>query len=597
MRSKSPMWAALFGLSSLLVAIGIVIAVPPAQQYEISLYGAYPGYFWALVVASFFGGSLAIVASARTGGRSWMFGLPVVLLTNALLVLMPFARGYRMFGRADPMTHLGFVLDLVNSGSTGGNIYPPMHLLVMALTGATRTDLMTLAPLLPALFSLLYFGSMFYLLRVLYDSREKILFGLPFAVLPVLRFAHLSLRPFDLAVMLIPLSLYLFFKGQRNPTPAIRAAFVVVIFAQLLYHPLTALFVIGVFSLYLGGKYAPRVRKQYATPTNLFSLLLAVFLIWYSKFAGIIIRFEKIYFTLFGSSQGQPPMAAYTGTVEESSPALADIVRIALIKYGVEFVLFGLGFAFIAVALVLVLRSEYVPEISTVMLAGTLVTFSVGGLVFLSTDLIVPPNRPFQIAKIGAVVLVGQFFYRLWDYVDWSGHRPIARTGLRVTLTLSLLILISLSTLSVYKSPLGSEKNEQVTEMELEGTEWLATHGQAADELDRFGLTYARFYHAQYGTNGGVPYTERPPPAHFNYMTNSQLGQSYETDHYLTITRKGRIVYPEVFPNYRDRWRFTPADFDRLERDRTTVRIYDSGDYTQYLVTGTADRQRDDAAE
>jgi len=589
MRWRTPRRIAFFGLSLLVIATIVVLRVPPAEHYEISIYRAYPGYFWALIVGAMSAGLIATVTSAKTPkDRSWMFGPPLVLMTNFMLLMLPYFRGYYMYGRADPMSHLGFVRDIVQTGTTGSNIYPLTHLLTMAVTDATGSNLMIVSMLIPPVFSLLYFGSLFYLLCILFDSREQILFGLPFAFIPVLRIAHLGLRPYDLSVMLIPFTFYLFFRGQRDPIPSIRAAFVIAVFAQLLYHPLTALFVIGVFSLYLLSKHSSHVQKKYATPTNLFSLMLMVFLVWYSTFAGIIIRFKRIYFTLFGTSQGKPPVAAYTGTINEASPPLIDIVRVATFKYGIEFLLFGLGFAFLGLATILLVRQEYVPDIITVMFGGTLALFSVGGLIFLLTDLIVPPTRPFQIAKIGTVVLAGQLFYLAWDHFEWIWRRPVFRTGFWSTFAVVLVLLATLSTFSVYKSPLESERNGQATQMEFEGSKWLIEHGNATDELARFGITFNRFYHAQFGTRTRDRFSEKTPPSHFNYTTKDRLGQSYRTDHYLTITRKGRIVYPEMFPNYPERWRFTPNDFERLERDSTTNRVYDSGDYNQYLVDGTA---------
>lgn len=591
MRAKRLGILALFGVVCLNVAVAIALAVPPADGYELSLYAAYPVYFWALVVGAIFLGSVVIVGSAGTPrNRSWVFGLSTVFVANALLLLMPYVRGYQMYGRADAMSHLGFVREIATSGGIEGNIYPPMHMLVLALAEVTSLDPMTIATLIPAVFSGVYFGAMFYLLVVLFDSRERVLFGLPFVALPVLRHAHLGVRPFDLSVMLLPLVLYLFVKGQRTPLPSVRATLVVSLVGLLLYHPLTALFVIGVFSIYLAARYAPRIREQYATPTNVFSLSVALFVAWYLQFTGIILRFDRIYNTLLGQNEDVTYLEKYTGVVEEASPALIDLLRVMTFKYGLEVLLFGLGFAFLGLSLLFVIRKEYYMDSHTIMLLGTLGLFSISGILFLVMDLIVPPERPFQIAKIAATVLAGQLFYLLWYHVDWSRHRSGLQTGFHVSLTVTILLLVVLSTFGLHNSPLASENNDQVTEMELEGSRWLTEHGRHADEFSQFGISYRRFHDALYGIHAPQPLVGTGLPDHFNYTVNRHLGQSYTNDTYLTITRLGRIVYPEGFPDYRSKWRFTPADFERLERDETTARIYDNGDYNQYLVDGIADR-------
>ena len=590
MRSDLLKGVALLGVSFLIVAVAIVNVIPPANQYEISLYDAYPGYFWLFVVGAMFAGTLVIVGSVRRpGDRSWVFGLLLVLVTNGLLLLMPYIRGYQMYGRSDAMSHLGFVQDIVNTGGIDGNIYPPIHLLVLAVADMTGAEPMTVAILIPPIFSAIYFGAMFYLLCFLFDTRERILFGLPFVMLPVLGHVHAGLRPFDLSIMLVPFVLYLLFKSQRNPTPRVRSPFVVSLVGLLLYHPLTALFVVGVFSLYFGGRAMPGIRNQYITPTNVFSLSAVAFLAWYTNFTGIILRFDRVYETLFGMDESEAPVDAYTGTVEQASPALIDLIRIATFRYGIEFLLFGLGFAFLGVALLLFLRQEYILDTNTTMLAGTLVLFSFGGLFFLLTDLIVPHERPFRIATIGAVVLSGQLFYLLWGHSERIRHRQPFHTVFRFSIVVVLLLLVTLSVFGLYHSPLASESNHQVTEMEVKCAEWLTEHGTAAGDLSEFGMSYRRFYEAQHGTAEARPFWGTAPPDHFGYTEHGYLGESYTADSYLTITRQGRIVYPEAFPNYPEHWRFTSTDFERLEQDITTTRIYDNGGTTQYLVRGTGE--------
>jgi hypothetical protein len=389
--------------------------------------------------------------------------------------------------------------------------------------------------------------------------------------------------------MLIPFVLYAFFKRQRYPMQSISAVLVLALVALLFYHPLTALFMIGVFAICFGVKYAPRIRTEYMTPTNILSLSAAVFLVWYSSFTGIILRFNRIYNTLFGlSGEEGAPLSAYTETVAESSPALLDLIRVLALTYGVDLVLFGLGFGFIViVAWHGTGEGRYIDSHAAIFV-GTLGLFSVGGLLFLTIDFIVLPERPFQIAKVAAVVLAGQAFYLLWHNIDRLRETSRGRVSFHAALMVALLLLAVLSTFSMYESPSSSERNHQVTEMELEGSQWLMEHrDESVGELLQFGIKWHRFHDAQYGTLTRAPYWGTFPPPHFNYTNRETLGESYATDRYLVITRYGRNLYPATFPNYRDQWKFTPQDFQQLERDRTTARIYDSGDFTLYVVHGT----------
>ncbi|GGK72754.1 hypothetical protein [Haloarcula sebkhae] len=590
MNNKTPRWLALVGLVCLLGAVVVVYLVPEANQYELSLYDAYPLYFWALLIGSMFLGTMVILADARQSeGRSWLFGLALVLLADTILLLLPYLRGYKLWGRGDTLSHIGFARDIVADGDIGANIYPPIHLLMVAISEAAGIELAVTTLFLPFVFSVVYLGGMFYLLRTLFGDRTQVLYGLVFVLLPILGPAHTMLRPFDMSLALVPLVLYLFVKSQRSPTTAVRAVFVFALVGFVFYHPLTALFGIILFFLYVGGRYAPRVREQFASPTNFVSLSVAVFAIWYTNYAGIILRFNRLYETLFGSSGGSAPISGYTQTAQEASPALIDLVRVAFFKYGIEGVLFGLGFAFIGLLLLLIRQGDYAITTYDTMLAGSMALFSLGGLAFLVLPLIVPHERPFQIAKITAVILSGQLFLMTWDVVGWQRHTSLFETGFRATTAVVLLLVISLSVFTLYPAPLQSESNEQVTEMELSGTKWLTEHGTATNRFLEFDMRYYRFYHAQYGI-GTHPFeggsSAMAPPPHFNYTEYGTLGQSYETDQYMLITRKGRIVYPQGFPDYSGLWRYDPADFEQIERDTTIHRTYDNGDVQLYYVDG-----------
>ncbi|OYR44589.1 hypothetical protein [Halorubrum sp. Ea8] len=583
---------ALVGVALLIAAVAIAIIVPPAERYEISVYGAYPLYFWACLVGAMLVGALVILGSAvRSTGRSWIYGLCLILISNALLLSLPFVRGYFMYFRGDPMSHIGYTIDILNTGDVLGNIYPLIHLLTVALSAATGWELRTIAMLLPLVGSVVYFGSMFYLLPRLFESRQHILMALPFVMLPILRRAHTEYRPFGLAVLLLPLVLYLFVASQRTPAVGFRAMFVIALLSMILYHPLVGLFAVGIFLIWFLGRYVPRIRTEDLRPTSVVSISAVVFLTWYSNFTGIIVRFDIVYEAIFGISGGESPADNYTQTVQESSPPLIDILRVAVFRLGIEFLLFALGFAFIAVMTYLLLKDRTRIDTFVFASAATLAVFSLGGVAFLLIDLIVPHERPFQIGKIFSIILMGGLFYLPLKRIDWPRHESKLRAIVGVFLVVTLLLLTGLSVAGAHQSPAESESNHQITEMGFTSATWLSQHGTAADRHLEASYSYQRYSHALYGLRTGpddIP-PSRSPPAHFGYDENSFMGESLADDQYLLVSHRARIFYPEVYPDYQANWRYTPEEFDRLERDPTIMRAYDNGDQTQYLVNGTAE--------
>jgi uncharacterized membrane protein YecN with MAPEG domain len=578
---------AVVGVLLLVISTAIVLTTPPATEYEISLYESYPAPFWGCVIGTLFAGALLIFGSiGDPDERSWVLGTVLMLATDALLLLMPLIRGYVMYGDADPLTHLGYVQDIVNTGATGANIYPLAHLLVFATADATGLEAMTLAMLTPVFFSAVYFGGMIYLLFQVADSRRGFLLGLPFVLLPILGYSHLLFRPFDFSILLIPVVLYLFLKSQRHPTPAIRAVLVLTLLSLLLYHPLTAVFVTGIFMLYYVVQYVPRIRTIYRSPTSSFGLSLAIIVSWYSNFPGVILRFDTIYRVLFGTEASDAPVQAYAQTAEEATPALIDIVRFITFRFGTELVLFVLGGGLFGVALLLSFGKRYELDTRTTVMGAVVGVFGIVGLLFLLLDLIVTQERPWQVAKIGSVLLLGPLFH-----IFWSRHkqRTLSLAGsTKSVATATVLILVVLSTLTLYPSPLSGMTNDQVTAMEVEGSQWLTEHETGDKELYHFDIEYRRFHHAEHGVSEGLPFWEQFLPPHFNYTTTRYFGQNYDSGKYVMINRKGRIFYQETFPDYPQRWKYTSQDFQRFNRDRTVDRSYDNGDLRIYLANGTS---------
>lgn len=536
---------------------------------------------------------MVILASAqRRESTIWKPALGLVLLTNATLLLLPYIRGYPMYGRGDAMTHIGFAKDIALFESiTGGNIYPVTHVLLQAVAYATGADPMQYAVLTPIIFGGLYFGAMYFLLTHLFNTRQERLFRLPFVMLPALGTAFVGVRPFDLSVMLTPLVLYLFIKGQQQPTLAVRGSFVIVAASYILYHPLSGLFLMLIFGVWTVARHAPKIDSDFAAPTNVFSLVFVCFVAWYQNYKSILFRLETVFETLFGQATGTAPIEQYSQTVDKASPALIDLFRVWLFTLGIEFIIFALGFGFLCLLAIFLYRNWYSVDSYVLLFGCMLVTFSFGGLAFLLVDIIVGMDRPFQFAKIGGIVLAGGVFYLLWQYLEYQSRIRGATLGFNVTAGTVLFVLVLVATFSLYPSPLGSEKNYQVTEMELEGSKWLAENEVSVSRTARtqtLGINYNRFEDALYGTQNVTVIDEGQPPAHFNYTARMRLGQSYQNDTYMIITRLGRITYPKKFPDYREFWRFTPRDFDRLSRDRTVSRVYDSGGFDLYRVEGTA---------
>ncbi len=578
---------ALVALLFNLLMVATLFVVPPADGYEPSLYDAYPWFFWVFVLGAFFMGQLAIFRSARSGydgDRSWVFGLASLFIVNAVLIFMPYIRGYALYGRSDVMTHLGYIHHITADGVVGsGNIYPNMHILVRILAFATGLEPSQVINLLPPIFSMVYFGAMYLLVVRLFDDRSMVLFALAFVAIPVGGASHVLAVPYTISVLFVPFFLYLFVKEQQTNALTVRVALLVSLVAIIIYHPLTTLFLLAIFGLYYGIKLTRYFDDEHLGPTNVVSLSLAIFTAWYYNFAGIIYRFETILNVFLSQSGGDSTLQQYSSTVTETQPALLDLVKVGMFKYGTSGIEAALGLAFVVLALYLWRQDLFRPNIYTAFITIVFLAFVGVSVPFFVADLIVGVGRPLVFARITGTILAGLLFYLVWRFVGSSEDR----LGIDVSMYAVVLFLVYLSVFSLYWSPLMSRTNNQVTDMELDGSEWLFEHRNQEMLINNFGINHGRFYDKEFG-----PY-ERPdtirrsgalPPAHFNYTENPKLGQNYQQDTYLLLTQKGRVTYPAKFPGYESHWSFTPQDFDRVETDPSVTQFYTNGEFDGYYV-------------
>ncbi len=578
---------AALGTACLLGVVLILLRVPPAAGYEISIYRAYPTLFWILLIATMFLGQLVVLLAGLSEGRSaenLLPGAALVVIPGFILVLLPYIRGYPVYGRGDVLTHIGILRDLPEFGIEL-SIYLPTHILTQTLSAAAGLPEMGTINLLSVVFLAVYLGSMVLLVDHLFEGARRA-FCLPVVLVPIAGSAHVNAVPFVFSVLLVPFLLYLLVKEQKSHAVPVRALVLIALAGVVIYHPLTAIFVLLALGTYSVFNRLPTIRAHWNGLPNLTALTTVLFVAWYLKYTGIIIRFRNVIGDFMGQT-GESPLQETTDTVGRTSPDLVDLLQVIVLQYGVDLLVFGLASTFLALTVALWYYRDERPAVFTLAYGSTTLLFGVIGTLFLTNDFIGGFGRPLLFGKLFAVVFVGALFHLLWR----QSETPSGQTVVSVVFAGLLVTVLVLSVFGMFTSPAVFDRNHQVTEMELDGTEWLFENRNADHLIDEQAIRQYRFYHLHYGTtqvDETIRSEDASPPDHYNYTVNERLGQSYEEDRYLLLPKAGRISYPERFPGYRDQWRFLPRDFERLETDQSVNRVYDNGEVTVYLVESDA---------
>lgn len=624
------------GFVFVLVALIVIARTPPATGYELSIYYAYPTYFWSLIIAAIACGIGILIRQAFAAQKSnwWLAGLFLVIFSNSVFLGLPFFRGYAFFPFGDAMTHIGYMKDIIATGHLGdSNYYPVVHILGVDLLTITGLSQATVVNLLFVFFSALYLLNMYLLATVVANRRGQALLITAFACPLIFSFFHARIHPSMFSLFMLPLLLYFYHRAASLPGHKAQNIALLFLVALLMtfFHPITALFAIAVllvFALasYLHRKLAPATNpgSQLRTSKNStkFALITAVVMVvffssWYLSFPSIRGSFNKVYGWLAYEITGpeiepsptepsltKPPVRrslfqSLIHTLSKAEITFTQTLALFIARYGAVFI-------YLLMALILsivVLRKALVKKFKRKGFQQLDFIYSIQFLVALliSTYMLFGYAVEYQEIRIArfpllmSTILGGLVVYGL------AGRDSPQRANLDnlepgkkafIGLVAMLILATSvLSVLNVYYSPRVVKLNWQVTQMEITGTKWFSSHRDRNIGIAVANVPLGRFDDFNFGWETSP--LQRAPrlkliPSHFGYDENSSITVTFDfQDRYLLTCEAGRMwvmVVPEsVKP---EAHLYTEDDFARLRTDPAVAQIYANGEFEVWKVYG-----------
>lgn len=589
-----------------IISSQIIIAdTPPAAGYEISLYEAYPFYFWIFILAALSCGLYLLVNHAFSNHLSkwWMFGLIIPIYTNLLILLLPFFRGYATLGRYDVLSHIGYIRDILHTGYFSSpelklvNHYPAIHIIGANLSYLTGLAPERLAEIFPGLFTLFYIVSIHILARNIATRWGETLLITAFGSLLLFKHGNLMLAPSIICFYMLPFNLFLINKRLSSHRGLEFSIILVLILLMIPFlHPgegtiflfliilcleISRLIYIG-SNQRVGNNVSKAFTSQSLKITNPELILIITWFSWfssYSIFAGTIRSVWDFLTKEIG-----------TTTAMEYGTIIAKANLTPLVIFQLLFNMYGQALVYFIVSLLIIMMFlRKLPlslgRVSRMQFTYSLLFITFGILMFVaffSKTIWVEYNREMIYVIFAASILNGLGLYKLFH----SSHKKI---GI-VCVMLILLISATFGLFNTFPSPNVRESNSQVTIMELTGMEHFLDHREVSLLIDNLGVNQMRFADSICGHHEpsiNIRYLETNPFDHFGYEMNESYGQSYTEDRYFLESKLSRISYPEIFPDYRHLWRFTPEDFYYLDNNDTSAsRIYCNGEFWAYHIDG-----------
>lgn len=570
---------------TLITAIAMTAASSSATSYEISMYAAYPSWFWFGIVAAFVLGAIVVVRSKAVPHRRryLALGAGIILLANAIMLFMPVIRGYAVFGGGDMFTHRGLVLEILENGRVDDhNYYPGIHVHAVILMEITGLDYYAIKNVLPPAFSVAYwFGILAIGVRVT-DESDAFHYLVPLALLPIFKQSEVYFGPNMLSFSVYPLLLYALFNVDRSRTRFLTV--VSLVFCYFVFtHPVTTLLGLFTVALVAAAKLATDLLNDGELSVKrsfpVFTLPMAVgvlFFSWYYSFTEIIAMTVSMlgsFFLGLGGSQ----LGEYSSALQNVPLGLMDLLEVVVFRQGSEILLMVTTVVAVLYLGYQVRYGERELRWEYLFWVAGFGVFSALAAAFLVKPIMLTWTRLLKFAEFFAVLLVATavYFYA-GDSTRSVGLRNVVVVGV-------VLVLVSVLVFGFYGSPLQRSTNSHVPDARLDGMEWFVEHRDADQKA--YGFTY-RYEHAFLGLDPNPrTYTERPLPEHLGYRNATSFATPNRAGSYLLVTDRMEQYYPSLHPNYPRHWKFSPQDFRRLDRDEGLGKVYENGGIRIYRAS------------
>jgi len=579
----------------IVLEIIVIISAGPATGYEVSIYDAYPLYFWILQASSLTLGVFLLLRSALCSYNSLYIhaGLTIAIFSNVVLLLLPFFRGYIYLGWNDLPSQIGFISDIQLTGRIGipfsnwENPYPALHVLVLTSSYIIGLSVEDLMKLLPAFFFAFFIIFTYLLSKKISTSKSQIFLITAFGVLPLYAFIYseriVHLVPRNVTFLLTPFIFYLYFANKQAAGNKYQIPILLWLLMLPTWHPGNAFILILTFlCLYVGHKFFINHDHNYDR-SLLFCLILTFsWLAWFMNlnWFNITIRSLALHF-------GESEIEGIYRTIERVKMPLTDSIILFIKMSAHLWLYFLMG---ILLTIYLLWNSLKHKKINENALLFALLFLFYSALTFASLFFIpIGSVRALSYSVFTSTILSG-LVIPILRRTRVKPQKNKTQCFKCILMMLLLLPSIVFSHLNMYTSPFIKSANDQVTLADITGFKLFLTHQTEQFLIEDTGLNQKTKIIAITGLKSAPrnvrdwQTVQQSLPEHFGYNKHSNLGMWYEDDRYLIVDQMSKIHYEKAIPEYREAWRWAPEDFLRLYGDCSVFRTYDNGGFWIYYI-------------
>ncbi len=600
--------ASIFSYFLIIISLFILLNYTSTSGYELSIYDAYPWYFWLIISTVFLIAvnlSLYQIIFRDTSfdKLDFFYLWSPAIFCYVLILLMPLIRGYTIYGWGDVLTHIGRIQDILTFGYSFDNGYPLSHIFVSILNIFSGISINEILLVLPAFFMILYIFWMIKLSKLYFKEEYFILLAI--ILVMFLKFQRIEqFAPFTISLFFIPLFFYLFYKKDRSINYAI--LFVLCIIAIIFYHIFVGVTIlIAVLAVLTADKlfnlsykinnrfkktnflkFNPKtIGKSYSFSTV---FLIATMVIAWAVYMYLYQVGDVLSWIIYAGGR-ESTIQANLNILNIANLNLYELVYLTWFRLA-DTIFFYLAPVFLGIYLVLVykVKNKFKIDRTAFRILALYSCFFFFTILFSFYQGSFSYDRIMPFVIISSIILI----MLIIPFIIKQNYRS---KKLFILLALIFSFLMITNVFILHKSPITLEANQQVTKSELSSSKWCLDKFTGERAYTSFNtLDINRFHDAIYGYSSKEKYGFIKDmggiPDEFGYDNCSTIGESYKEIikrgnqnnlfNFYMVFSKIDIEYHEVF--FKRIWSrtksFSPESLNKLDNDYTANEIYSNGE-------------------
>ena len=543
------------------------------QGYVVDIYSVLPLSFYGASILCYLISSLVLLSDQ---GIVRKFGILLLVLNHAVILLIPYMLGYYSMGRADDMSYIGEYVHISKTGSIAGwDIYPGSLILGAVISILTGLPANGVSFVMPFVFSFILIGGLCLCCR--FFLKDDILVNISILSSFILYLGPYNFLnvPHALFFAYMPLYIFILSRYIQNKNFANTVLVLVTTVLVPFMHPFIVLFVFSLLLvLILFGKVLNRfIQGDYWRVTNPFLVLFVAFFSWFIYCKALLGNFGRSY-RIYLKKTTEPVLFETTEKLARINIDLFKMIKLLSVYYG----RYIIPLSIIGIALALIyLKRDKISQILKKRIHFFLIFYIM--FFFVETILFLNPmfsHQSDRMTNLNFMIYAQVPLFVLSLYVIFIKIKSKFISKQMILLVILLTGIWGLSLFGTFDSPNIFRTNVALTYNEMEGMEWFYQARESENiivPLSQIGRFHDLFDDGDSDKRIGTP-------DHFGYVDQNQcfadIHLANGQQSYVILLTLDELLYQKV-PGYVEVGRYTADDYARFRNDQSVnAKIYDS---------------------